>query len=124
MKLSRNFSLSEFESKDGAETPRWVHFNLIELAQNLEVIRKELGDRPITINSGYRSPEHNKAVGGSNNSYHLRGLAADIVVQGLTPNDVHTAILNLMEAEQIKKGGLSEYATFVHYDIRGYYASW
>lgn len=45
----------------------------------LEQLRVAYG-KPITINSGYRCPEHNKAVGGAPKSYHMQGRAADIAV--------------------------------------------
>ncbi len=124
MNLTRNFKKSEFDSRDGAHMPERVLNNVMELAENLQRIREELGGRPITINSGYRSPEHNKMVGGSDESYHLEGMAADIVVEGLTPNQVHQAIYELMMAGIIEDGGLAEYDDFVHYDIRGHYATW
>ncbi|WP_418308481.1 YcbK family protein, partial [Parasutterella sp.] len=47
------------------------------LYQLLEEIRDEFG-KPIVVNSGYRSPEHNKNIGGAKNSYHVKGMAADI----------------------------------------------
>jgi len=59
---------------------------------NLQVIRDEIG-KPIKINSGYRSPEHNKSVGGVKNSMHVKGKAADITIQGLTPNQIAAVIL-------------------------------
>lgn len=39
---------------------------------------REMWGKPIGVNSGYRSYELNKAVGGAKNSQHLRGEAADI----------------------------------------------
>ena len=39
---------------------------------------RELWGKPIGVNSGYRSPELNRAVGGATNSRHMRGEAADI----------------------------------------------
>jgi uncharacterized protein YcbK (DUF882 family) len=96
----------------------------MELAQNLQIIRDEIGGKPITINSGYRAPDHNASVGGSRGSYHLEGMAADIVVKGMTPSQVHQAIYELMMSGKIEDGGLKEYPTFVHYDIRGHYATW
>ena len=51
--------------------------NIVKLTEFLQVIRNEL-KLPIIINSGYRSAEVNKAVGGSSNSFHTKGLAADI----------------------------------------------
>jgi uncharacterized protein YcbK (DUF882 family) len=124
MKLTRNFSKSEFDSRDGAAMPENVLHNVMELAQNLQIIRDEIGGKPITINSGYRSPDHNASVGGSSGSYHLEGMAADIVVKGMTPSQVHQAIYELMMSGKIEDGGLKEYSTFVHYDIRGYYVTW
>lgn len=54
-----------------------IRENLVLLAQMLEHIRYYI-DRPIRINSGYRCPMLNRAVGGSTTSLHVRGLAADI----------------------------------------------
>ena len=70
--------------------PSHVHIeNLKRLCRWLERLRKrwnELygeGDDPIIINSGYRSPAVNKAVGGAQNSNHLTGCAADIRCLGI-----------------------------------------
>lgn len=52
--------------------------NLEQLVDNiLDPLRKEYG-KPIIVNSGYRCPALNKAVGGSKTSHHMLGLAADI----------------------------------------------
>lgn len=51
--------------------------NLVRLAEFLQTIRNEL-HLPIIVNSAYRSPEVNAAVGGVSTSYHTKGLAADI----------------------------------------------
>lgn len=123
MKLTNNFSKSEFESKDGLPMPDSVLANIKELATNLQVLRNYLG-QPITINSGYRSPNHNKRIGGAKNSQHVKGNAADIVVKGHTPKDVYLAIEKLINAGEMKQGGLGLYLTFVHYDIRGTKSRW
>lgn len=123
MKVTENFWLSEFESKDGAIMPPDVLNNIIELAENLQLIRNHF-NAPITINSAYRSPAHNKAVGGAKNSQHLYGRAADIVVQGVAPDVVADTIENLINEGVISQGGLGRYNTFTHYDIRGYKARW
>ena len=85
MKKIKYFSLSEFLNSATAKrlridnTPSFeVVDNLNKLADYLDVIREKLG-KPILINSGYRSPILNKAVGGVANSQHLKGLAADVV---------------------------------------------
>jgi uncharacterized protein YcbK (DUF882 family) len=122
-RLSKNFSLNEFASKDGAATPPDVLENLRSLAKNLQVIRDKIG-KPIKINSGYRSPEHNKSVGGVKNSMHVKGKAADITIEGLTPNQIAAVIFMLIEQKKIKQGGVGIYPNFVHYDIRGTKARW
>jgi len=122
MKLSTNFNLSEFRSKDGASFPPEVIKQLTSLAQNLQVIRDVVG--PLTILSGYRSPEHNKKVGGANESFHVKGMAADLRSSKYTPKQLRDIIKQLMDEGKIQKGGLKAYATFTHYDIRGVYRTW
>jgi len=65
--------------------------NLRRLALFLESLREKLG-KPIKINSAYRSPEVNGSVGGAKTSQHCLGLAADIRVPGMTPDQVVRAI--------------------------------
>ena len=117
------FKISEFDSKDGAEMPSSVKVNVIELIDNLNVLRQELGS-PLFVNSGYRSPEHNKNIGGSLNSQHLTGKAADIRSNEYTPKQIKEKIEELIKVGKMKQGGLSAYNTFVHYDIRGKKARW
>ena len=60
------------------QLPDGVERNLVSLVEEvLEPVRERLG-RPIVVNSGYRCPIHNAAVGGVANSQHLRGEAADL----------------------------------------------
>ena len=117
------FKISEFDSKDGAEMPYDVKMNVIELIDNLNVLRQELKS-PLYVNSGYRSPEHNKNIGGSLNSQHLTGKAADIRSNEYTPKQIKDKIEELIKVGKMKQGGLSAYNTFVHYDIRGKKARW
>lgn len=123
MRLTNNFNLNEFESKDGAEFPDEVKRQIQRLADNLQVLRDSI-DKPIEINSGYRSPEHNKSIKGAKNSFHVKGMAADIVIEGMTPKEVFDKIQELIEDGKMVQGGLKDYKSFTHYDIRGYAASW
>lgn len=60
------------------QLPYGIEENLDSLVSNvLEPARERLG-KPITVNSGFRCPIHNRAVGGVANSQHIRGEAADI----------------------------------------------
>ena len=118
MKLTANFSKSEFESKDGSPMPLDVLQNIQVLAEQLQVIRDEIG-KPISITSGWRSAAHNARIGGAKHSYHVRGMAADIQVTGMHPMDVKKLILKLMNEGKILKGGLKAYKRWTHYDTRG-----
>ena len=91
MRLSKNFTMAEFTKSQTAErrgidnTPEGEHLEAAkELFENVvQAVRDHFG--PTVINSGYRSPELNEAVGGSSRSQHCKGEAADIEVPG-TPN--------------------------------------
>lgn len=118
MKLTTNFSKAEFESKDGSPMPLDVLQNIQVLAEQLQVIRDEIS-KPISITSGYRSPNHNARIGGAKHSYHVRGMAADIQVAGMHPMYVKKVILKLMNQGKILKGGLKAYKSWTHVDTRG-----
>jgi len=121
--MTEHFSREEFRSKDGAYFPKQVQDNLKILAEQLEVLREHF-QKPITINSGYRSPEHNEKIGGSKKSQHLLGKAADVVIEGVSPDEVADAIEFLIDNKMMKQGGLGRYDSFTHYDIRGKKSRW
>lgn len=123
MKLTKNFSLEEFESKDGSPMPKDVFFNIQKVANQLQTLRDYIC-YPIHINSAYRSPRHNKAVGGVKNSYHLLGMAVDIKINGVPPKVIYDAIEFLISEGSMLQGGLGLYSNFVHYDIRETKARW
>ena len=123
MRLTKNFTKSEFDSKCGRSMPIEVLKNIAQLAFNLQVLRDSL-NVPIRVNSGYRSPEHNEAIKGAKNSFHVKGMAVDISSSQASPKLLHDELLRLMNQGKIIKGGLKQYNTFVHYDIRGRYATW
>lgn len=123
MKLTKNFKLSEFACKDGTPVPRQYYTNVQSLANNLQVLRDYI-NRPIKINSGYRTKSHNDSVGGSKKSQHLLAKAADIVISGMTPRELKDIIEQLISQGKMKQGGIGLYNTFVHYDIRGTKARW
>lgn len=93
------FSYSEFFQSDVAEKHQVKNIpddaqlsqvleNIKALVLNvLDPLRARIG-RPIIITSGYRSQRVNKLVGGSITSQHLSGKAADIHVQGYTPQQM------------------------------------
>lgn len=118
MQLTENFKSEEFACKDGAPVPAKYLKNVQLLAHNLQQLRNATG-RPVLVSSGYRTAAHNRKVGGAVNSFHLRAMAADIQVPGLTPRQVFNFITELQRTGKMLPGGLKRYETFVHYDIRG-----
>ena len=122
--MTENFKKSEFDCKCGCEMPEDVLANVTKLANQLQYVRDNVA-MPIKINSGYRCQAHNKSVGGSENSQHLLGKAADIVINGLDPVlDTYDYLDDLMRTGEILQGGLGMYKTFTHYDIRKTKARW
>ena len=85
MKLSEHFSLGEFTKSEHPEVyniPSHVAIeNMKRICGWLEVLRDRYG-APIIINSGYRSPQLNKRVGGVPTSNHVTGCAVDIRCSG------------------------------------------
>lgn len=124
MKLTKNFSLKEFNCKDGTPVPKMYYQNVQELANNLQILRDHLGVPVEITGSGYRTPSHNKKVNGAKNSQHLTASAADINSKGDTPKELAAIIEKLIKEGKMKQGGLGIYTRFVHYDIRGTKARW
>lgn len=144
MRLTTNFSLSEFRCNDKAKTPVPTELipNCKRLAVNLQILRYRLSagsTYPVKIKvvSGYRTLEHNAAEGGEDGSLHLKALAADIkcyfnAAEGgepdnwvqISPDVVYQAILYCIKEGTMTEGGVGKYPTFTHYDPRGTKARW
>lgn len=115
VKLSANFTLKEMQSHDNDDKV------LVdpELVTYLQKIRDHFG-KSVKINSGYRTPSHNAKVGGTKNSYHTKGMAADIVISGVSPKRV------AQYAEAIGLNGIGWYENkrFTHIDTRANKVFW
>jgi len=117
MNISKNFSRIEFACHCAGDCGRdTVDAELLDM---LEQIRMEFSSLPIRIHSGHRCPEHNAAVGGSENSLHLVGRAADFSIAGLDLGDVFDWCYDNLPCT-----GLGIYDDFIHLDSRGYHARW
>lgn len=114
-KLSTNFKVKEFACLDGTDTI----FVSDELVKVLQKVRDNFG-KPVVINSAYRTETHNKKVGGSANSQHKYGMAADIRINGVSPKTIATYINKLMP----DRGGIGVYSSFVHIDVRAKKSRW
>lgn len=72
------------------------------LVVQLELLRAHTGGRPIEITSGYRSPDLDRAVGGSGAGQHVLGEAADIVVDGMSSLQLAQLVRDLdLEVDQV-----------------------
>ena len=120
--LSKNFNSYEFRC--GLGSPCSCSTILIDdkLVDYLQKIRDNFG-KSVSITSAYRCPSYNKRIGGATQSYHSKGMACDIVVNGVTPREV------AKYAESIGILGIGLYETasdghFVHIDTRTTKSFW
>jgi hypothetical protein len=109
-----NFTWGE-ATKDGSRIPAnaTIARDIIALARELQRARNQLG-RPFRVNSWYRPPDVNAAVGGASRSQHLYGKAADIQVSGMSGRAVANAVLPWW------RGGIGIYSNIpnvVHLDV-------
>ena len=115
-RLSPHFKEAEFACRHCGKLDKYPPQKLLDF---LEDIRTHFG-APININSGYRCPVHNKDVGGATQSRHMVGDAADFHSKGASPAELFRYSDKLVG----DAGGVSEYDTFVHIDVRGSKARW
>lgn len=112
--ITENFNMNEFVRQEDWETFNLVkplYKNLIILIHKLQVVRDFIG-LPMVITEdvgGYRTPEANIAAGGVENSYHCKGMAADIIVDGMSAKDFQKELKNW-------SGGMCRSKTFTHLD--------
>lgn len=121
MQISKHFTLAEL-TKSGAATRAGIdnsaspeiQVNLKRLCEDmLEPIRDLVG-KPITINSAYRNEWVNRLVGGQPNSQHKDGCAADITVEGITPDELVKLIVGAdLPYDQI----ILEFDSWVHVSV-------
>lgn len=101
MKLTTHFKSEEFGC-NGKDIPKSLIKNCTRVAEVLEVIR-EFFQKPIIINSGYRTIIHNKKIGGKENSKHLKALAADFRINGVKHDRIYKAIAFLIGIGRLKE---------------------
>lgn len=107
--VGKHFKVKEFACKDGSP----VVFIDEYLHAVLNILRNKIG-KPIIITSGYRTPEWNKKCGGAKYSYHIRGMAADIRADGMTPKELAKELDKIAANEC----GIIVYKSWVHFDVR------
>lgn len=107
MRLSKNFVSTEFASPDNKASGLMMNKDFIKKLQ----IARDLAGIEFVINSAYRTPEHNRKVGGKTNSAHLRGFACDIATP--SPSAKFTTLKSLLDAGFTRIG---IYENFIHCD--------
>lgn len=113
---SPHLSWPELACRDRLRTPYpldWRGTRAVELAAAFEALRAAVG-LPLVVLSAYRTPAHNRAVGGARDSQHVQGRALD-----LRPPDGWDPIALAAVARDIPTiRGLGVYPRFVHIDVR------
>jgi uncharacterized protein YcbK (DUF882 family) len=107
--VGKYFKVKEFACKDGSQ----VIFIDSYLVSILDILRNEV-KKPVIISSGYRTPKRNEAVGGAKYSYHMRGMAADIRVNGMSAKEIAKKLNEIVPDEC----GIIVYKSWVHLDVR------
>ena len=116
MQLTKNFKLSEFQGND--PIPQDYIGNVKEVAIQLQKVRDLLG-KPIIITSGYRSPAHNKKIGGATYSQHLTGKAVDSKMVGV---NVNKYLAYLVRYTSFNGFGIAN--SYIHCDTRPNFTVW
>lgn len=114
-KKPTNFAVKEFACKDGSDE--------IKIDSKLVIMLQQIRDhynRPVIINSAYRTPAYNKKIGGAARSQHIYGKAADIAINGIEPLNV--AQYAEVECKYIK--GIGLYTWGDHVDTRATKSYW
>ena len=111
---SPHLSWTEMACKDGTSYPQaWRATRAVELAAAFEALRAAVG-LPLVVLSAYRSPAHNRRVGGARNSQHVQGRALDLrPPRGWTSTELAAVARAIPEVR-----GLGLYDNFVHIDVR------
>lgn len=111
-------------TKDGDRWPedRYVEGNIVKLAQQLQHLKKHLGDRRMIITSAYRPYAVNRAIGGATASRHVHADAADFFCPELSTEELNARVAPYWG----DRGGcaVSYGGGFQHIDLRGYKCVW
>lgn len=120
--LTKHFQRSEFACQGKDCCDRSAPIDMV-LVCALEQLRAAV-ERPLVIESGFRCRRHNAEIGGSPDSYHTLGMAADVrVPEGWTPEQFARAAERI-PVSVFQSGGIGIYSHWVHLDIRKEAARW
>lgn len=107
--LSANFKSGEFDCKCKNPECQTTLVDMDHVAK-LQIFRDKT-QKSISINSAFRCRKHNEDIGGETNSWHVKGIATDITVAGMTPDQVADTCDSMFQ-------GMGRYNSFTHIDSR------
>jgi uncharacterized protein YcbK (DUF882 family) len=106
--MMKYFNYSEFDSPDVQGSGQMMDKDFLNLLDQA----RDRFDKPININSGFRTPAHNESVGGKENSSHLKGLAVDVAC--IASRD-RFELIDIFLDLGINRIGIAD--TFIHIDV-------
>lgn len=121
--MSKHFSWDEVIHSSTArikginnELPFHLKSNVLRTMEHMEEVRKLLGGQPLYVNSWFRCPELNKAVGGSKTSAHMKGMAVDFEHPHLARREVfqRLALSNIPFDQLIHEGTKDGMSDWMH----------
>ncbi len=121
MRPSPHLSWRELACKDARGTAypeEWRMTRLPPLVAVFEAIRAECGCLPIMVNSAFRTPEHNRRIGGARHSQHVQGRALDLSPPSGWTVDRFYELIREYAWRLPDLKGIGRYGTFVHVDVR------
>lgn len=130
-RLSKNFTIEEFDCNDGTKVPRSHEAALAYLCQTiLEPMRAKYG--PCTVLSGFRTREYNQRIGGARYSFHVynehasHDVAVDVKFARGSARGWRWKAEQILLRRRRRKGGLGYYPNsgFIHIDTRDYPSRW
>lgn len=130
--LTKNFNAREFDCKDGTKMPAKYEGQVKRLCEwYLEPMREKFG--PCVVLSGFRTPDHNDAIGGATYSFHVytlrlprNGVAVDVMFAKGNPRQWRRMARRLRRRNRKTLGGIGYYPNsgFIHIDTRDYKSDW
>ncbi len=103
----KHFDISEFDSPDLKNSGAYMNDEFLEMIDKA----RSIANIPFKINSGFRTKEHNKKIGGSEKSSHMNGVACDI---HCVDSHSRQIIVNALIQAGFKRLGIAN--SFIHAD--------